>query len=401
MGNSIDQISHRWPWKNACVATFIEFHQDLGSLLQMRTVHCSTPFQATREHAAPVYTVPTYHACRPPSQHTDSAQPTQRRAVGLAQTPQDLVELGSRTGLDADSLVRASRLSAKVDNTCVQDGFGIYLHAFLVTREGKWAVVQQGMNPENSLARRYHWHSARVKSFVSDPHAAVVGENEGLIINMSDGQAEPARTSTVEFAGQQPQTQLREIHRLLADPQAFLVLPARHEVRVADVDPRRLGAVLALAHDRQCADFTELLLLEGLGPRTMQSLAMVSEVIYGASTRFRDPARFSFAHGGKDGHPFPVPLTIYDESIRVLRRAVEKARLGRTEQLDGLKKLSALARRIEHVHDPRADIEAVIRRERRQAHRYGGRTVFRKDARTSGVAAPEQVELFGPEPSDS
>ena len=315
-------------------------------------------------------------------------------------TPQELADVGARTGLDADTLVRASRLSAKVDNTCVQDGFQIYLHTFVVSEEGEWAVVQQGMNPGSSLARRYHWHSARVKSFVSDPQAAVVGENAGLIVNVSDGRAERARSSIVEFAGERPEAQMREIQRMLAEPHSRLVLPGHHEVRSTDVDPGRLGGVLALAWERKCADFADVLLLKGLGPRTMQSLALVSEVIYGAPTRFEDPARFSFAHGGKDGHPFPVPVTVYDQSIRVLQRAVEKARLGRNERLDGLRKLSALSRRIEDVCDPHADIGAVIRRERDQSRSYGGRTVFRKAPRTSKVSTSEQLELFGPEPSD-
>lgn len=285
-------------------------------------------------------------------------------------TPQELEDVSSRIGLDGESLIKASRLSAKVDNACVQDGYGIYLHSFVVTDAGEWAVVQQGMNTDTKMARRYHWHSPGVRSFVSDPQVAVVGRHHGEIINLSDSRADKSQDGILEFAREHPDLQLKELRRLL--------MPCHHNVKPMNVNSKRLGAVLALAYENQFRDFAELILVKGLGPRTLQSLALVSEVIFGAPSRFDDPARFSFAHGGKDGHPFPVPVTVYDESIRVLSRAVEQAKINRTERLDGLRKLSRFAEYIERHHAPEADVRAVIRKERAESHEYGGRTVMGK-----------------------
>ena len=237
------------------------------------------------------------------------------------ETPRELREIASRTGLDGEALVRTSRLTARVDNNAVADGFQIYLHAFVLTADGQWAIVQQGMNEASRLARRYHWHSATVRDFTADPHAAIVGEHAGTIQNLVDARARPAQQALLTIARQDPSKTVADVRRL--------VMPAHHDVRRADVNERRLGAVLALAHERDLADFASFLLLEQLGPRTLQSLALVAEVVHGTPTRFDDPARFSFAHGGKDGHPFPVPLRVYDESIAVLRRALDSAKLGR------------------------------------------------------------------------
>ncbi len=282
-------------------------------------------------------------------------------------TPRELTDLSERLGLDGHELVRCSRLSAKVDNNCLQDGFSIYLHSFVLTVDGEWAVVQQGMNPENRIARRYHWHSPAVSSFVSDPQAAIAGTHQGTLINLSDGRAARARDSIVAFLGEHPERQLRELRHLS--------MPTRHGVAPRDVNPRRLGAVLALAYEKQFSDFVDALLLPGVGPRTVESLALVSEVIYGEACRFEDPARFSFAHGGKDGSPFPVPLDVYDRSIRTLEQALERARIGDKDRLESLRRLERLARRIEENHAPRADVQRVIQKERSESHLHGGRTV--------------------------
>jgi hypothetical protein len=183
--------------------------------------------------------------------------------------------------------------------------------------------VQQGMNEGMRLARRYHWHSAAVRDFTADPHTAIVGEWRGELRNLVDGRAKPAQDALLTIAKEDPARTLAEVRRL--------EMPAHHDVRRADVNERRLGAVLALAHERDISDFASFLLLEQLGPRTLQSLALVAEVVHGAPTRFADPARFSFAHGGKDGHPFPVPLKMYDESIGFLRRALDSANWVRRE----------------------------------------------------------------------
>jgi len=304
------------------------------------------------------------------------------------QTPRELREIASRTGLDGEALVRTSRLTARVDNNAVADGFQIYLHAFVLTADGQWAIVQQGMNEASRLARRYHWHSATVRDFTADPHAAIVGQHAGTIQNLVDGRARPAQQALLTIARQDPSKTIADVRRL--------VMPAHHDVRGADVNERRLGAVLALAHERDLADFASFLLLEQLGPRTLQSLALVAEVVHGTPTRFDDPARFSFAHGGKDGHPFPVPLRVYDESIAVLRRALDSAKVGQSDKLDGMARLDRFARGIEERAQPSADVDKTIARERQLSPSFGGRTVFddRRDARRKSDPGG-QLDLFG------
>jgi hypothetical protein len=300
-------------------------------------------------------------------------------------TPDELRTLAGRVGLDGDALVRTSRLTARIDNNAVDDGFQIYLHAFVLTAEGEWAVVQQGMNETSRLARRYHWHSPTVRDFVTEPHTAIVGTPAGTIRNLVDRRARPAQQALLAIAREDPARTMAEVRRL--------EMPARHDVRARDVNEKRLGAVLALAHERELRDFASFLLLEQLGPRTLQSLALVAEVVHGAATRFDDPARFSFALGGKDGHPFPVPLTVYDQSIDVLRRALDAARVGRSEKLQGFSRLDAFTRAIEARRDPMADVEAVINHERAVSDSYGGRTVS-DDARvTSTRPRPPRGQL--------
>lgn len=296
-------------------------------------------------------------------------------------TPDELTMLAHRTGLDGEHLVHCSRLSAKVDNTALQDGFQLYMHSFIVARDGQWAVVQQGMNA-GSTARRYHWHSPGIRSFVDDPHAAICGTSQGKVLNLVSSQASPARQAMMEMTAEHPDRMLREARRL--------VMPDRHDVRAEDVDLKRLGAMLYIAHERQPRDFSELLLLDGMGPRALQSLALVSEVIYGAPSRFDDPARFSFAHGGKDGHPFPVPVNIYDETITTLRKAVDKAKIGTGDKLQAVRKLSELAIQAERGFTPNSNFDAVIEKERHDSWKYGGRTIFGKAARP----VSPQLDLF-------
>jgi len=283
-------------------------------------------------------------------------------------TPDELREIAQRTSLDGDDLVRTSRLTARVDNNAVADGFQIYLHSFVLTTDGEWAIVQQGLNEASRLARRYHWHSATVRDFTAEPHTAIVGQHAGTIMNLVDRQARPAQEALLSIARDDPARTLAEVRRL--------EMPAHHDVRAADVNEKRLGAVLALAHERDLRDFASFLLLEQLGPRTLQSLALIAEVVHGTPTRFDDPARFAFAHGGKDGHPFPVPLKIYDESMSVLRRALDLAKLGHSDKLGGMARLDAFARAIESRRAPEADVAATIAHERAISRSLGGRTVF-------------------------
>jgi hypothetical protein len=303
-------------------------------------------------------------------------------------TPDELRALSDRVGLDGEALVRTSRLTARIDNNAVADGFQIYLHSFIVTSDGDWSVVQQGLNESSGTARRYHWHSASVRDFTADPHAAIVGAGVGTIRNLVDARARPAQDALIAIAKDDPARTLAMVRRL--------EMPARHEVAPSDVNERRLGAVLALAHERELADFASFLLLEQLGPRTLQSLALVAEVVHGTPTRFDDPARFSFAHGGKDGHPFPVPTRVYDESIAVLRRALDRAALGHTDKLDGMARLDRFARSIERTREPLADVPQTIEHERRISKALGGRTVFddRRRARRETAARQTQLPLF-------
>jgi len=282
-------------------------------------------------------------------------------------TPGQLRAIAERTGLDGEALVRTSRLTAKIDNTAIDDGFQLYLHSFILTAAGDWAVVQQGMNDATGTARRYHWHSAAVRDFTSSPHTAIVGEPQGEIMNLVDSAAKPAQSALLEISGRPPDANLAEFRRL--------VLPRHHDVRAADVDLRRLGAVLAVAYEREFTDFASLLLTENLGPRTLQSLALMAEVVHGTPTRFSDPARFSFAHGGKDSHPFPVPLKTYDESMSVLRRALDAARIGDTDKLHGFARLDRFTGAVERRAGPEADFPAVVAHERRISPSLGGRTV--------------------------
>ena len=295
-------------------------------------------------------------------------------------TPQELRSIADRRGFDAEALVRASRLTARVDNNAIADGFQIYLHNFILAANGEWAVVQQGLNDRSGKARRYHWHSATLNDFVAEPHTGIVGENQGFILNLVDAQAGPAQSALLEIAREKPETTLAAAHHLQ--------MPGHHEVRAEDIDLKRLGAVLAVAYDRDLRQFAELLLLEGLGPRTLQSLALIAEVVHGAASRFSDPARFSFAHGGKDRHPFPVPLKTYDESVNFLRTSLDRAKLGGGDKLDGLRRLDTFVRAVETELEPQADFDAVIAHEKAISPSLDGRSVF------DDKPKPRQLSLF-------
>src|ERR1700681_3447160 len=270
-------------------------------------------------------------------------------------TPDELQALGERIGFDGARLTRASRLVAKVDSAAVQDGFDLYLHGFFVTDDGKWTVVQQGMNGDKKQARRYHWHSEDLKSFVDEPHSAIDGPAQGEIVNLTDKRAETSRTTQLELLTDLgPDRIVSELAALSGEAPAqallpHLIMPAHHDVRSSDVFTRRLHGTLAAAAERGPADFPDLLLTPGVGARTVRSLAMVAEVVHGAPYRFRDPARFSLAHGGKDRHPYPVPIKVYDETIRVLKAAVQNAKLGREEEMLALKRLDDQARDLERT----------------------------------------------------
>jgi uncharacterized protein len=305
------------------------------------------------------------------------------------QTPHELVAIGQRVGFDGAALAQVSRLVAKVDSAAVQDGFDLYLHGFIVTDDGRWVVVQQGMNDNQRQARRYHWLSEDLSSFVEAPHAAIDGPWRGEIVNLTDRRADVSRRGQVALLNDfGPDRIVSEFARLEASAVGaatpavvdqpmlpHLVMPAHHDIRAGDVSARRLHGALAAAADCGPRDYAELLLVPGVGARTVRALAMVAEIVHGAPYRFADPARFSLAHGGKDRHPFPVPIHVYDRTIQVLKTAMQKAKLGREEELAALRRLDDQARRLERDASGRS-VEAFIAEERQASHRYGGRSVF-------------------------
>jgi hypothetical protein len=308
------------------------------------------------------------------------------RGRASRQTPAELLAVAERTGLDGAALVRTSRLIAKVDSAAIQDGYDLYLHGFFVTREGEWCVVQQGMRPESKTARRYHWLSESLKSFVDEPHAAIDGvAGANLILNLTDARAAAARDAERDLVLRGPDFVLDQLRRLgSVDTRArntntslslpHLDLPMHHDVRAENIDMKRLGGALRAAAERAPVDFPELLLTPGVGARTVFALALVADVLYGAPSRFTDLARHSLAHGGKDGHPYPVPLRVYDATLAVLRRAVERAKLGNETKLSALRKLDQEARRLEATVK-RVDFAGFIEAERLVSPGFGGRTV--------------------------
>src|ERR1051326_5884842 len=283
-------------------------------------------------------------------------------------TPHELRSIAESQNLDGEALIRTSRLTARIDNNCIADGFQIYLHSFIIAANGEWSVVQQGLNNQSGLARRYHWHSANVRDFVADPHTGIAGPHQGVIMNLVDSQAKPAQNALITIAHSNPDVTLRELRHLR--------MPRHHDVRAEDVDLKRLGAVLVVAYERDLKQFADLLLVENLGPRTLQTLAMVAEVVHGTPVRFSDPARFSFSLGGKDGHPFPVPLKTYDESIAVLRRSLERAKLDGGAKIEGFRRLDRFVKTVENRLQPEADFDSIIRHEHAISPSLDGRTVF-------------------------
>jgi uncharacterized protein len=305
-------------------------------------------------------------------------------------TPHELQEFGDMTGVDAAPLVRASRLVAKIDSAAVQDGFALYLHGFFATVDGHWCVVQQGMNEDRAEARRYHWQSDQLPGFFQSPHAAIEGRNVGAIVNLADVRAERNRTAGLELVRSGPDRTVSILRRFrasgntalslfpetetVAPPRPHLQLPHHHEVRASDVMLKRLHGTLAAAADAGPKDYAELLLRPGIGARTVEALAFVAEVLHGAPSRFSDPARFSLALGGKDGHPFPVPIKVFDETIRLLKRAVENAKLGSTEALAAIRRLDVQARLLDSKPGS-PTFEAFVANERAKSHSLGGRMV--------------------------
>ena len=253
-------------------------------------------------------------------------------------TPQEIETWGEHLVTDPADLVFASRMAAKVDSAALQDGYQIYHHTFVFDGEGHWCVVQQGMNTETRYARRYHWLGEGVSDFVCEPHAAICCDSRGTVLNMVARESSAARRASAELARERPVKLLAELQRVQR-----LDLPTHHQVRVRELNPDRMASIFLRTYEQQPPDFAGLLAMSGVGSKTVRALSLLAELLYGAPASTRGPVRFSFAHGGKDGHPYPVDRRTYDRSIDTLERAVKKARLGNREKLDALRRLGAWA----------------------------------------------------------
>jgi uncharacterized protein len=271
-------------------------------------------------------------------------------------TPGEIMARGNDIKISPDGLIYASRMSAKVDNTALQDGYQIYHHSFLFDREGRWAVIQQGMNEENGYARRYHWLSETLEDFVDEPHAGIITADTTSPLNMTAHESNAARTASVQLSLEKPLDTLRELKKIqrsmavqpemtplelinAGETPPLLDLPAHHSILGRDLNPDRIAGAFEAAYETQPQNFEQLLGVKNVGPKTIRALALLSEIVYGAKPSFTDPARFSFAHGGKDKIPYAVDRVTYDRSIHILHTAVEKAKMGEGERMDALKRL--------------------------------------------------------------
>ncbi len=252
-------------------------------------------------------------------------------------TPSEIINAGDQLSCDPGKLVYASRMSAKVDSSAVQDGYQLYHHSFIFTKSGDWAVVQQGMNDANKYARRYHWLGSKVTNFVVEPHQAICCNAKGNTLNMVAAESEDARKTTVMLSQIKPDTLIDEIKKMQT-----LHLPSHHHVDIHDIHPDRLYKIFTKTYESVPKNFEGLLVIEGVGPKAIRALALISELVYGKAPSFDDPVRYSFAHGGKDGHPYPVDKDVYDKSIEILRKALKQAKVGNSEKMDAIKRLNYL-----------------------------------------------------------
>jgi len=250
-------------------------------------------------------------------------------------TPQELEKIGNWFGLEVSPLVYTSRLAAKVDNVALQDGYELYHHTLVFTGDGAWCVIQQGMNPAQRYARRYHWLGEKVKSFVCEPHSAICAvKKEKLVLNLVAKESEATRKHSLDLVQEKPEKILKEWKKI-----STLYLPNRHYLLYRDINPRRLQGNLRKIAEVSPQNFESLLGIKGVGAKTLRALALIAEIIYGVKPSFKDPARFAFAHGGKDGHPYPVNRKLYDQSIEILKEAINAAKIGHTEKMKVLKRL--------------------------------------------------------------
>jgi hypothetical protein len=253
-------------------------------------------------------------------------------------TPEEIEKIGEEFGLSTkriEELKYASKMVAKVDNSLIQAGYQIYHHSFFVTEDGKWAVVQQGMNVENKLARRYHWLSFSLSSFVVEPHSAIVGFKEENVLNMVAKKSEEARKASVDIVKED----VRKFKKYFSSPYSlykFLKMPVEHTFDI------KVYQKLLDLHEFDPKNYEELVAFEGVGPKTVRALALIAKLVYGKEASWIDPVKYTFAHGGKDRIPYPVDRRTYDESIRTLKEILEKAEIEKKEKLEALKRLAEL-----------------------------------------------------------
>jgi hypothetical protein len=253
-------------------------------------------------------------------------------------TPAEIESWGEKISLNPAPLVYASRMSAKVDSAAVQDGYQIYQHSIIFTARGSWTVIQQGMNEANRYARRYHWLGEMVEDYVNEPHAAILTQAKAETLDLTAGESRPSRMTITEIAtSEKPEKIIDELKKIKT-----LDLPAHHQIYTRDLHPDSLKRIIVSTYERQPKDFERLLGLPGVGAKTLRALSLIAELIYGVAPSYRDPARYSFAHGGKDGIPYPVDLESYDKSIKILSTAINRTRLGPGEKRQAFQRLSRL-----------------------------------------------------------
>ena len=303
--------------------------------------------------------------------------------------PNQIRNVSNQHGLKGNELVKSCYLTRKIDNNAIMDGYNLYQQYFILTDEGEWTNISQGMNTKTRRARRYHWHSPTVRSFVDDPHTGIVGKKGKPIINLVDSRADNVRNNIINLTHEKPMKVLNECKKMS--------LPNRHDVRESDVNMKRLGAVLEMAYNNGIDNFEDLMMLKGVGPKTLKSLALVSEVIHGDSSRFEDPSRFSFAVGGKDGRPHPVDTKAYDETIEMLQDSVEKSKLGYKDKSKAIKRLHRATKDVESRFTPVSFLEDLLDIEWKDSEKNGGMTFMGKTIKgvTKAITSIQNQFLYG------
>ena len=303
--------------------------------------------------------------------------------------PNQIRNASNQHGLRGNELVKSCYLTRKIDNNAIMDGYNLYQQYFILTDEGEWTNISQGMNTNTRRARRYHWHSPTVRSFIDDPHTGIVGKKGKPIINLVDSRADNVRNNIIKLTHEKPMKVLNECKKMS--------LPNRHDVRESDVNMKRLGAVLEMAYNNGIDNFEDLMMLKGVGPKTLKSLALVSEVIHGDSSRFEDPSRFSFAVGGKDGRPHPVDTKAYDETIEMLQDSVEKSKLGYKDKSKAIKRLHRATKDVESRFTPVSFLEDLLDIEWKDSEKNGGMTIMGKTVKglTRGITQLINPVLYG------